>query len=63
MNIFVGNLSRQVTNEQLRQAFEPYGTVSSASVVRGFGFVDMPNQQEALAAIQGVNGLDMEGKL
>ena len=62
MNIFVGNLSRQVTNEELRQAFEPFGTVSSASVLRGFGFVDMPNLQEALAAIQGMNGQQLAGQ-
>jgi RNA recognition motif-containing protein len=62
MNIFVGNLSRQVTDEQLRQAFEAFGTVSSASTVRGFGFVEMPNLQEALSAIQGMNGKELEGQ-
>jgi RNA recognition motif-containing protein len=69
MFIFVANLSRQVTDDQLRQTFEPYGAVSSASVVldkvtnksRRFGFVDMPNSEEALAAIEAMNGQELDG--
>ena len=70
MNIYVGNLSRDVTEEQLRQAFEEYGQVASASVVkdkfsgesRGFGFVEMPSKEEAQAAIEGMNGKDLGGR-
>jgi cold-inducible RNA-binding protein len=62
VNIFVGNLSREVTEAQLREAFEPFGAVSKTSVVRGFGFVDMPNLQEALAAIQGMNRQELAGQ-
>lgn len=69
MHIFVANLSRQVTDNQLRETFEPYGAVSSASVVldkitnksRRFGFVEMPNQEEALAAIEAMNGRELDG--
>ncbi|HOD52068.1 MAG TPA: RNA-binding protein [Candidatus Hydrogenedentes bacterium] len=70
MNIYVGNLSYTTTDDQLRQAFEPYGTVSAARVVfdrvenrsRGFGFVEMPNGSEAKAAIEAMNGADMQGR-
>jgi RNA recognition motif-containing protein len=70
MNIYVGNLSFEVTGEDLRQAFEAYGQVSSASVVkdkysgqsRGFGFVEMPEKAEAQAAIQNLNGKDLRGQ-
>ena len=70
MNIYVGNLSYTTTDDQLRQAFEPYGTVSAARVVfdrvenrsRGFGFVEMPNASEAKAAIEAMNGADMQGR-
>lgn len=70
MNIFVGNLPYGVTDNELRQAFEAHGAVSSASVIldkftgksRGFGFVEMPNQAEAQAAIQALNGKDIQGR-
>ncbi|OGP55682.1 MAG: RNA-binding protein [Deltaproteobacteria bacterium RBG_13_52_11] len=70
MNIYVGNLSFDVTEEDLRQAFEPYGQVESATVVkdkfsgqsRGFGFVEMPTKAEATAAISGLNGKDLNGR-
>ena len=70
MNIFVGNLSRDVTEEELRQAFEAYGNVQSAAVIkdretqvsRGFGFVEMANQGEAMAAIQALNGAELKGR-
>ena len=70
MNIFVGNLSFSTTDDGLRNAFESYGTVDSARVIldretnrsRGFGFVEMPNDSEAQAAIEGCNGLDLDGR-
>jgi len=70
MNIYVGNLSREVTEEDLRQAFEAFGQVGTATVIkdrfsgesRGFGFVDMPNKTEAQAAIAGLNGKDLKGR-
>ena len=70
MNIYVGNLSYEATGENLRQAFEAFGQVSSATVVkdkysgqpRGFGFVEMPERAEAQAAIENLNGKDLLGK-
>ncbi len=70
MNIYVGNLPYDVSEDDLRQAFEAYGEVSSTSVImdklsgksRGFGFVEMPNQAEAEAAIAGLNGQDFKGR-
>ncbi len=62
MNIFVGNLAREATQDDLRDAFSPFGQVASATVIkdkftgdpRGFGFVEMPSQTEAEAAMSGV---------
>ncbi len=70
MNIYVGNLSFDATEQDLRKAFEAHGTVSSSSVVmdrmtgksRGFGFVVMEDQAQALAAINGLNGQDLLGR-
>jgi len=70
MNIYVGNLSRDVTEDELRQAFEQYGTVDTAAIIkdkftgesRGFGFVEMPSKDEAQAAIAGMNGKEMKGR-
>lgn len=70
MNIFVGNLSYQATDDELRQAFEAFGTVSSASVImdkftgrsRGFGFVEMPNAEEAQKAINALNDTAIAGR-
>jgi RNA recognition motif-containing protein len=70
MNIYVGNLSSDVSDENLRQAFEAFGQVSSAKIVkdkysgqpRGFGFVEMPDQAEAQAAIKSLNGKEILGK-
>ncbi|MHB8972963.1 MAG: RNA recognition motif domain-containing protein [Pirellulaceae bacterium] len=67
-NLYVGNLSFSVTSETLRTAFEEFGEVKSASVVtdretgrsRGFGFVEMDNGAEA--AINGLNGKDLDGR-
>jgi RNA recognition motif-containing protein len=70
MNIYVGNLSRDVTEDDLRQAFESFGQVETVNVLkdrftgepRGFGFVDMPSKSEAQAAISGLNGKDVKGR-
>ena len=70
MNIYVGNLSYDVSEENLRQAFEAFGQVSSARIVkdkysgqpRGFGFVEMPDRAEAQAAIENLNGKDLLGQ-
>jgi len=70
MNIYVGNLSADVTEDDLRQAFEAYGEVSSINIIkdrftgesRGFGFVEMPTKTEAEAAIAGLNGKDLKGR-
>ena len=70
MNIYVGNLASDVTEDELRTAFEAFGEVASASVIkdkytqesRGFGFVEMPTQSEAQAAITGLGGTDLKGR-
>ena len=70
MNIYVGNLSYDVTDETIKQAFESFGQVISARIVkdkytgesRGFGFVEMPEQAQAQAAIKGLNGKELLGK-
>ena len=67
MNLYVGNLSREVTEDELRQAFEAFGQVATASIIkdrysgesRGFGFVDMAAKSEAQAAINGLNGTSL----
>ncbi len=70
MRIFVGNLSHDVSDQDLQAAFESFGSVDTATVVRdkftgdsrGFGFVEMPAQAEAQAAISGMNGKDLKGR-
>jgi len=70
MNIYVGNLSRQTTEDDLRQAFEGFGQVESINIIkdkfsgesRGFGFVEMPSKQEAQKAIEEMNGKDLMGR-
>ena len=70
MNIYVGNLSHDVTDEDLRQEFETFGQVESATVIkdkfsgesRGFGFVEMPAKTEAESAIAGLNGKELKGR-
>jgi RNA recognition motif-containing protein len=70
MNIYTGNLSYQTTDAHLREAFEAYGAVSTATVIsdretgrsKGFGFVEMPNNAEADAAIKALNGHDLLGR-
>ena len=68
--IFVGNFSFNTTEEDLRQWFSPHGSIETATVVtdrdtgrsRGFGFVEMPNNSEADAAILALNGSDAGGR-
>ena len=70
VNIYVGNLSRDVTEEDLREAFGAFGQVASVNIIkdkfsgepRGFGFVEMPEKAEAQAAIAGLNGKDLKGQ-
>jgi RNA recognition motif-containing protein len=70
MNIYVGNRPHATTASELREAFEEYGAVSSAAVIkdkftgdsRGFGFVEMANDAEAQNALQGLNGQDLGGR-
>lgn len=70
MEIFVGNLAPQTTEEQLSELFKAYGEVRSAQVKRdlftgvskGFGFVDMPGKQHSINAIAGLNGKDLNGQ-
>ena len=70
MQIFVGNLAYTATEEDVRQLFEGYGTVDTVRLMtdrdtgrpRGFGFVEMPNDTQARAAIAGLNGTDLGGR-
>ncbi|MDR1341009.1 MAG: RNA-binding protein [Prevotellaceae bacterium] len=69
-NIFVSNLSYQLNSEDLQEAFEAYGEVVSAKIImdkftgrsRGFGFVEMSNDDSADEAISALNGAEMDGK-
>lgn len=70
MNIYVGNLSYGVSDDNLREVFEAFGTVSSAKVItdkysgrsKGFGFVEMDNDAEANAAIDQLDGAEIDGR-
>ncbi len=70
MNIYVGNLSFEVSEEDVRGAFEAFGKVETAKIItdkysgasRGFGFVEMPSKDEAQAAISGLNGKELKGR-
>lgn len=70
MNIYIGNLSYDVTNDDLLKAFTSFGDVISANVVtdrltgapRGFGFVEMSSKESAMAAIAGLNGKALKGR-
>ena len=70
MKIYAGNLSYSVSDEDLRTAFAEFGTVDSADVIvdrssgrsKGFGFVEMSDEAEANAAIEGLNGKDLDGR-
>ncbi len=69
-NIFVGNLPYSATEEQLQSLFEQYGAVSRVKIItdrdtgrsRGFGFVEMDNDEEGDRAIEATNGADMDGR-
>src|SRR5436190_14658218 len=70
MNIYVGNLSYEATQDDLRAAFEAHGEVSAVSIImdkmtgrsRGFGFVEMPDKNQANAAIQALNLQEVRGR-
>jgi len=70
MNIYVGNLSREVTEDDLRKSFEAFGQVTSVTIIkdkfsgesRGFGFVEMPAKTEAQSAIKDLNGKELKGR-
>jgi len=70
MNIYVGNLSYGISDDKLREVFEEYGEVSSAKVIRfrdsgrskGFGFVEMDNDEEAKEAISSLDGEEIDGR-
>jgi len=70
MNIYVGNLSREVTEEELRQEFAAFGQVTSVSIIkdkysgqsRGFGFVEMPSKSEGQAALTGLKGKTLKDR-
>ena len=70
MNIYAGNLSHDVTEEDLQQAFEAFGKVESVTIIkdkftgesRGFGFVEMPAKAEAQAAIDGLKDTELKGR-
>jgi len=70
MNIYAGNLSHDVTEEDLQQAFEAFGKVETVTIIkdkftgesRGFGFVEMPAKAEAQAAIDGLKDTELKGR-
>lgn len=70
MKIYVGNLSYDVTQEDLQSAFGQFGQVESVTIItdrdsgrsKGFGFVEMPSKAEGQAAIDGLNGKDLKGR-
>jgi RNA recognition motif-containing protein len=70
MNIYVGNLSYNVTEDDLREAFGAFGEVTSANIIKdkftgqskGFGFVEMSAKEQAQAAIAGMNGKELKGR-
>jgi len=70
MNIYVGNLSLEVTEEDLQLSFKPFGQIESATIIkdkhsgqsRGFGFVEMASKAEGQSAIDGLNGTELKGR-
>ena len=70
MNIYVGNLSSEITEDDLKEAFEAFGQLETVKVIkdkfngkpRGYGFVEMPSTDEARSAIEGLNGTDLKGQ-
>ncbi|MBQ7651089.1 MAG: RNA-binding protein [Victivallales bacterium] len=69
-NLYVGNLSYSIKDDELNSIFAAYGKVTSAQVImdretqrsKGFGFVEMPDDTEALAAIEALNGKEVNGR-
>lgn len=70
MNIYVRNLNFSLTEDELKQVFTQFGAVDSVKIIKdkftgrakGFGFVEMPNESEALSAIEKLNGTDVKGR-
>lgn len=70
MNIYVGNLSYEVNEEDLQEAFKAFGQVESVRIIKdkysgqskGFGFVEMPSKAEGQSAIDGLNGKELKGR-
>lgn len=70
MKIYIGNLPYSVTDDELRQAFEAFGSVDSVDIIKdrytgeskGFGFVEMSDRDEAQKAIEALNGKDLQGR-
>lgn len=70
MNIYAGNLSRDLSEDELRQAFEEFGQVDTVKIItdrlsgasRGFGFVEMPDEAEANEAMTNLNGKELKGR-
>jgi len=70
MNIYIGNLSYKVRENDLKEVMEDYGTVESLKIIKdrdtgrskGFAFVEMPNDNDAQRAIQELNGAEYEGR-
>ena len=70
MNVYVGNLSYDLSEEDLKSAFEEYGEVTSAKIIsdrysgrsKGFGFIEMTSDDEAKAAIEGLTGKELAGR-
>ncbi|MBN2273560.1 MAG: RNA-binding protein [Bacteroidales bacterium] len=71
MKIYIGNLDEKIQDVHLKEAFQDFGTVARARVIKdhltgkskGFGFVEMPDQNEAMKVIRDVNGATWEGKV
>lgn len=70
MKLYVGNLSYEISESELREMFEKFGTVDSASIIKdkfsgqskGFGFIEMDSQQDAESAMEALNGKDVKGR-
>ena len=70
MNIYVGNIPRETTESAIREEFQQYGEVTSVNLIKdkftnmlkGFGFVEMPNKEEAMKAVEAINGKTINGR-
>jgi cold-inducible RNA-binding protein len=71
MNLYVSNIAFKMREDELRQAFEPYGEIVSSKIImdresgrsRGFGFVEFSSSEAGMAAIEGLNGVELAGKV